>query len=302
MSGKRLLYIEGVMLLVAFIWGINPPIMKVGLVFLPPMAYNALRMLLASAISVAVLFLPGVYRPLDRADWPKLLLVSIVGFFVFQMFFTVGVQHTTAGNASLLLGLLPVSVAIINRVFRIEKISRQVLTGIGVTLCGVLFIVAGSGKEVNLGNTHLVGAAMLLMAQIGYGYYTVFSKPLIAKYSTYQISAGILVLSTILFVLVSLPELARTDWGAVPAAAWLSVLYSGAFAICIGNYLWIWGVGKLGSTRAALYNNLSPVFAIITGCVFLGETFGVLQFAGATAIFYGLYLTRQSGVLSEKQN
>lgn len=301
MDDKRLLYIEGVLLFVAFIWGVNPPIMKIGLAFVPPLAYNALRMVLAVVFACIVLKLTGVYRPIAREDWTKIGLVSVAGFFVFQLFFTVGVERTTSGNASLLLGLLPVSVAVINRIWGIEEISLPVLTGIGVTLAGVVLIVVGSGKSLSLDNNHLIGALMLLMAQTGYGYYTVFSKDLTLRYSSYQITAYVMVITTGLFVAVAIPQLSALEWGQIPVKAWLSIVYSGIFGLCVGNFLWIWGIGKLGSTKASLYNNLSPVFAILTGYLFLDEVFGWLQFAGAIVIFTGLYITRTKRIFLNKK-
>jgi len=96
----------------------------------------------------------------------------------------------------------------------------------------------------------------------------------------------------VLFALIALPELAGIDWRQITVGAWLSAAYSGIFAMCIGNFLWIWGVSLLGSAKAALYNNLSPVFSIIVGYVLLGESFGWLQLAGTAVVFWGLYLTR----------
>ena len=302
MDEKRLLYVEGVLLFVAFIWGINAPIMKVGLVYVPPLAYNALRMLLALVFAFAVLKVSGAARPVAREDWRKIALVSIAGFFVFQLFFTGGVERTTAGNASLLLGLLPVSVAVVNKLWGIENITLSVFAGIVTTLGGVLLIVIGSGRTLSLENNHLIGAFMLLLAQSGYGYYTVFSKELTARYSSYQITAYVMAVTTGLFVAVAIPQLHTLAWEEIPGKAWLSIIFSGVFALCIGNFLWIWGIGKIGSTKASLYNNLSPVFAIITGYLFLGEPFGWLQFAGAVVIFCGLYITRTKGAIFKYLN
>jgi drug/metabolite transporter (DMT)-like permease len=81
--------------------------------------------------------------------------------------------------------------------------------------------------------------------------------------------------------------------------AWLSTLYSGVFALCFANFLWIWGVGIIGSAKAALYNNLPPVFAVAAGYLLLGESFGLLQLAGAAIIFGGLYLTRTRKNITE---
>lgn len=293
MKPSSLFFIEGVLLFVSFVWGINPTIMKIGLIYLPPMPYNAVRMLVALLFSWLILFMSKTYKPFERGDVKLIVLIGAAGFFIFQLAFTFGVQNTTAGNASLVLALVPASVAIINKLFKIEDISLLMIGGIVMSLIGVSLIVVGSGKEISASGNHFFGAFMLLIAQFAYGYYSVFSKPLLSKYSTYQITACMVTVATVLFIMVAIPSLLPIKWNKVPLAAWFSVLYSGIFAICLGNFLWIWAIGKIGSTRTALYNNLSPIFAVATGYFFLAESFGWLQFFGAAIIFSGMYLTRK---------
>lgn len=278
---------------VAFLWGLNPPAMKIGLLYVEPMPYNAIRMLVALVAGWGVLRQLACWQPLRREDC-KVLLISSLGFFFFQLFFTAGVQITTAGNASLILGCLPVSVAIINHLHRLERISRVMMVGIFVSITGVVIMVAGTGKEVSLTQGHITGALLLLAAQMSYGYYTVFSRLLI--YSAYQVTAYILLISNGLFLLVSLPSVLATDWQAVPWPGWVSIFYSGLFPLCLGNCLWIWGTGILGSTKASLYNNLPPVFSVSIGYLLLGESFGWLQLIGVLIIFAGLYIVKGKGI------
>jgi drug/metabolite transporter (DMT)-like permease len=278
--------------LVALLWGLNPPVMKVGLMYMEPMPYNTIRLVAAFAAGWLVFRRMGVWRPLERNDWKPLIVCSL-GFFFFQIFFTAGVQITTAGNSSLILGCLPVSVALINHFHRLERINRTMTAGIAVSLAGVIVMVAGTGREISLAGEHVLGAALLLIAQLSYGYYTVFSRRLTGIYSTYQITACILLISAASFLVLSLPAMLATDWRSIPWPGWASILYSGLFPLCLANCLWIWGTSILGSTKASLYNNLPPVFSVITGYLFLNESFGWLQFTGAVIIFLGLYITRR---------
>jgi len=76
-----------VMFFVPFIWGINMPIMKIGVFYLSPMPYNAARLLWALAARMMISMFTGGYRPVARQDIKPILLVGVVGFFVSQMFF-----------------------------------------------------------------------------------------------------------------------------------------------------------------------------------------------------------------------
>ena len=280
------------LLLVALLWGMNPPVIKLGLQHIPPLPYNVARMVVGSVFALIALWLSGSWRKPSRADVWILLRASIFGFFVFQIFFTEGIQRTTSGNAAFMFCLLPVFVLLLNRFFGFDTINRAVVLGIACSIAGIVLIVLGAGREVSLAGHHLLGASLILLSQVGYAYYTVFSKELLDRYSTYQVTATMMVITTVLLLAVSVPEVHSVAWTALPASAWGSVVFSAIFALCLGNFLWIWGSGVIGTSRASVFNNLTPVFAVITAYFLLGETFGTTQVVGAVLVFAGVYVTR----------
>lgn len=284
-------YPEIILLIITVIWGINVPIIKIGLMSLSPVVYNACRMVVAAILSLVVLLATRSYKPMKLKDLKKIAVIGGLGIFVNQLLIIFGMSQTTAGNSSLILATLPVEVALINRLFHIETISRRMKIGIITGLLGVLFVVLGSNQELSLLGPHLVGAVLLLLGQFCYGYYTVFIKELNDRYSIYQIFAYIMVLNAGLFLITALPELRSTNWSIVSKGAVYSILFSSMFALVVGNTVWIWVVGRLGSTRAALSQYLCPVVSIGVAWAYLGETFGFFQLAGAMVIVAGLYLT-----------
>lgn len=281
------------LLTVSVLWGINPAVMKVGLVWLSPLLYNFLRVLIAACFAIAALALSGQHKPVLRQDWALLLKLSMGGFFLFQVFFTLGVQKTTAGNTSLILATLPVWVAVLSQVFKLAITTKRAWTGIGLSLLGVALIVVGSGKEISLASDHLAGAALLCLAQLGNAYYTIYAKEALERYSHYQITAILMVSNAIAFAILEGPSIGSVNWEGVGLSGWLSAAYSGFFALWLGNILWVTAVSKAGAARAAMFANLLPVFSIVAGNVLLDETFGLLQGVGALVIFAGLYLTRK---------
>ncbi|MDR2452284.1 MAG: DMT family transporter [Candidatus Accumulibacter sp.] len=289
---KNTLLAECMLLLVALLWGMNPPIIKLGLQHLSPWPYNVARMAVGSLFAVLVLMLSGSYRRPSRADLWRLLRISIFGFFLFQMLYTEGIHRTTSGNVAFMGCLLPVYVLLLNRFYGFDTINRAVLIGIACSLAGVVLIVLGTGQELSLAGEHLAGALMILGAQAGYAYYTVFSRELLGRYSTYQVTTSLMVITTILMTAVSLPEMKGVAWSELPLPAWGSIVYAGVLGMCLANFLWIWGAGVIGSARTSVFNNVTPVFAVITAYFMLGETFGLLQTIGAVCVLGGVYITR----------
>ena len=64
------------------------------------------------------------------------------------------------------------------------------------------------------------------------------------------------------------------------------------FAIALAYLIWSYGVRRIGSTRTAIYSNITPIVALLVAWLGLGETPTLGQLAGAVVIFAGIYLVR----------
>lgn len=289
----RVTYIDFLLVLVTLIWGSNPMTMKIGIKYIPPLAFNAIRLMIASIVCVMILKFSKSYVRFNREDLKELIPISIFGFFMFQISLTLGVSMTTAANASIIMATLPVNVVLINKIFKIENVTMSMLLGVMCSIIGVIILILGSGESISISMNNIIGGILVLISQLTYAYYTVFSKRLLQKYSSYQVTAFIIMLTTVIFLIISIKDIASINWATIPIEGWLSEVYSGVFVICLGNFVWIWAVRKIGSTRTSMYNNLTPIFGVILGCIFLGESFGLVQVLGAIIVFWGLYLTKQ---------
>lgn len=291
MNARSSFHVDALLMLVAAIWGINPTIMKIAMYYMPPMACNTSRILMALAATWVVFIVSGTYKKVEKVDYPH-ILISAAGFSLFQYLFTVGVNITTSGNAALTMTMLPAFVAVINRIRRTEKITLQTVAGIFVSFIGIVVIIIASGKRVDFGHDSLMGMLMLIAAQISFAVFMVYSKDAVNKYSNYQIITYVITASIIVFIIPTSGEMLSVDWSELPLSAWLSLLGSGVLGMCGGNFLWAWGIKRIGSTKTALYNNLPPLFAVVTGYYLLGEIFSLMQLSGAAVVFLGLYVTR----------
>ena len=94
--------IDGRVFLVALIWGSNFAIINVALRELPPLGFNALRLIIASAVLLSLL---GARRkPLPPRDtWLRLTRLGLIGHCVYQVCFVQGVARTSVPNSSLIM-------------------------------------------------------------------------------------------------------------------------------------------------------------------------------------------------------
>ena len=285
---------DGGLLVLALIWGVNFSVIKVALGELHPLAFNALRFPIASLVLLVLVRASGRLRLPDRADWPRIAVLGLLGNVVYQMLFIYGIDRTTAGNASLLLATTPIWTLLLTVVSGHERPSPLVWLGVVGTAAGMGLVVAG-GEGLEMGSASLAGDALMVGASILWSIYTVGAKTLIHRYGSLETTAWTLWVGTMGLVVLGGPALTRVVPGDVSPMAWAAVLYAGTFALSIAYAIWYRGVRKLGNARTAAYSNLVPVIALATAWMWLGERPGALQAMGAVVILMALSLARLGG-------
>src|SRR5262249_17851941 len=90
------------------------------------------------------------------------------------------------------------------------------------------------------------------------------------------------------------PHLVAQPWRTVSLAAWVKLIYSSIFALCVAYTIWYAAVRRIGSARTAIYSNLLPIIAMITAYVRLPEPIGGIKLMGAAAVLCGVALTRSN--------
>src|ERR1700712_2478188 len=81
----------------ALIWGINFSVVKYGTTLIDPLAYNGLRVVLAAVLLSAIVVLGRLPLP-DRRTIGALMALGVLGNGVYQYFFIVGIDRTSASD------------------------------------------------------------------------------------------------------------------------------------------------------------------------------------------------------------
>ena len=289
---KRFSLADLLLIFVTIIWGFNVAVVKAALAEFNPLTFNSLRFGISALLSWGMLGLTGARLLPQREDLPRIAFLGLLGHTLYQVLFISGTNLTTAANTALLLATIPVWVAALGAITREEASGPLTWAGIGMSILGIALVTASG--DLSLGGSTWLGDIMVVSGTFFYALYTLKSKNLLNKYSPLQFSTWTMTIGALAMILVSLGQIKVQDWSAVGVVGWGGLAFSAGLAITLGYYVWTNGIQKLGSARTAIYNNLTPVTAMITSSLFLKEEIGVMQLAGAALIITGLYITRRT--------
>jgi len=279
------------LLLMCVIWGSNFTIIKYSLEDLQPLTFNALRMSLASVVVWCAARASGNNLRVTRRHLWQLVGLGLLANTCYQSTFIIGMAHTRAGNAALIVSTTPLFTALYGWLRRHERFKARGVVGLLLALCGIALIVFTGHEELSLGET-LFGDALLLAATICWSLYTVGSRPLIHVYGSTKATSLMMLTGTPALLLICAPSVLNQDWSRVRIGAWGGLLYSALFAIALAYIIWNHGVRKLGSTKTAVFGYITPLVAMLVAWPTLGEIPTLGQMAGAVVTISGLYLVR----------
>jgi drug/metabolite transporter (DMT)-like permease len=303
--------LDALLVLMTVIWGGNYSVIKAALREIPPIAFNALRLTLASLLFLVAIgvgsrlqFLrtaihrhPQVSRMQKlqttpdtlRGDWAGIVLLALVGQFIYQLLFMAALARTSVANSSLILGCTPIFVALMTAALGHERITPLRWAAAALSAFGI-YLVVGHGAAVS--RASLGGDLMMLAAVLCWSAATVGSRPLLARHSPLVVTGYSMAIGSALYVPFAWVALRDLAWRYVSASAWLSVVFSAVFALCVAYMIWYTAVQRLGNTRTSVYSNMVPLVAMVVAWGWLGEHIGAMKIAGAGAIILGVALTK----------
>lgn len=261
-----------ILALVVTAWGLNIVIVKYLTETAPPLLVAAVRMPLAGAALLPFVYRKyGWYKP-TRKQWLLLLWIGVTSIFVHQLFLASGVMSTTATNASLILGLNPLTTALLAALFVGEKLSPRLLLGIMAGFAGVLIVVL-SGASASIGLSGW-GELIMFVSMLGYVAGGLLIKAVSATGLPTLVTTAY---STLLGGLLLNVGAVLTYGGSAYAQVhftplgWFVMLLSAWGASSLGTLGWNEGIRRLGANKTAMFINGMPFASMAGAVIFLGE-------------------------------
>lgn len=283
------------LLVACFLWAVSFVAAKIALESTPPLTLVTVRLTVASVCFVAWRIFAGKKADWDGFGWwSAIIALSLVNLlhYVVQ---TIGLQYTSAANASLYAVTAPISIVLLGRIFLGETISLPKSVGIMCALCGVLTVMGLDTVLAFQLPPHLLGDLLVLASIVIWGAFTVFGKRTTEQLGAFQMTALITVIGSLGMVPVCLGELHQRSFSLVQisAEAWLAILFLGVTCSFLATLCYFYAVEHSESQKVGVYLYTIPPMTAVIACFYLGESLGPNFFVGSFLVFCGVCLTER---------
>jgi len=252
-----------------------------------PLALAGIRVMIATPLLLLLAWKMDRVRPAIR-DYPYLALLGCLGVLLNQILFIVGLQYTTAINASILMPTIPVFAVAIAALAGIERMSAARFAGVLLAVTGALVML--NPLNFSLSENTLFGNMLICINCVSYAGFLVLQKPLLKRLPPLTVIAWSFLFGGAAVFLISLPALSAMSLRTLPWTAHLGIIYIVLLPTTMNYALNTWAIQRSTPALVATYVTLQPLVASILAVLFLHETAGGREVCGFLLIVAGLLI------------
>ncbi len=233
---------------------------------------------------VVLLPLLVTHRPgLNRREWGLLVMASFLGVPVQFLIQFYALSITTVSHAALMVGTMPVILAVGAAVFAHERMDRVGWMALAGSTCGA-GLIALSGDLHAKGGATLTGDLLVVVSLLIALFWILINKELMERHSHVVVTAyGLLIGTAMLVVWVPL-RYGMPPVTGISVKAWLALVGSGVLCTATTTLLWNWGMTQVPASQAGVLLNMEPLMGSLLGVLVLGERLGPSAWVGGGLI------------------
>ena len=248
-------------------------------------AWTAEGRLLVAGVVLAAGFAAAGVDAAWRRHWKACAAVGLVNLALPSLLYGFALAHIPAALGALLNATSPVFGALLAAAFLGERLTARVALGCAAGLAGVALVVQPAAAGASPMLLPAVGACLLACAC--YGYNGVVMRRYAAGVPARSIAVGGQLAASAMLLPLAIASPPTGPVGAIAAANLLALALLGN---ALGFVLYFRLIADVGATRALTVTYLMPLFSLLWGFLFLGESLPPSALAGGALILAGTVL------------
>ena len=255
------------LVLLTLVWGVNWPVMKLGVTHYPPLTFRMLSMWLGLPVLALGMVLLRLPFRVPRAHWRELFWLALTNMFVWHALIIVAVKALSSGRAAILGYSMPIFSAVLGALVFGSRLAPRAWAGVAAAGLGVVLLLWNEF-------THLagspVGVLLALIAALTWALGTNLLRRTTLPVPTLTLCFWMTAMTSVLLTVLSL-LFERGQWAAPSPAAWGAIGFNAVLIFGFAHAVWYTMARDLPPVASTLSVMLIPVLGVFTGAWWLGE-------------------------------
>lgn len=280
--------------LILLFWSFNYVAAKVALREFPALLLVAVRTVVAGVLILPIYFWR---QGPDKSAWSWrelriLVPLGACGVALNQLFFVVGLSHTSVAHTGIVNALGPLLVLLIAAFIGQESLSMRKSIGMALAFAGIIVLQLG---KVQGSQATLSGDFYVLLGALCFAAFTVFGKSISGRYGGLTVNTIAYVSGGLMLAPVILWNSSTFHYQTVSALGWWSLLYMAAVSSVITYLLYYHVLTQMPASQVSGLLYLQPVVATLMAIPLLAEPVSSGLLVGGSLAMAGVYVTERSG-------
>jgi drug/metabolite transporter (DMT)-like permease len=265
------------LVLITVMWGLNWPVMKVGVTGFPPLTFRAISIALGIPVLALGLVVLKVPFAIPRKHWKEMALLTLTNMLVWHVCIILAVRQLSSGRAAILGYTMPIFSALIGALLFKAKLAPRAWLGVGAAALGVVLLL---WHEFTGLAGHPLGVVLALLAASVWALGTQLLRHTRIEVPTLTISFWMVTAAGVFMALLA-AVFEREQWQMPPASVSWAILYNAILIFGYAHAAWFSLARSLPPIASTLSVMFIPVLGVFSGALWLGE---VLHWQDWTAV------------------
>ncbi len=255
------------LVILTLVWGLNWPVMKLGVTGMSPLLFRTLSMWLGLPVLALALVWMKVPFAMPRKYWPELLLLAATNMFIWHVCIILAIQSLSSGRAAILGYTMPIFSAILGALFFASVMTKRNWLGVAAAALGVALLLwhemtGLSGKPL--------GVALALIAAATWALGTQLLRRTKIDVPTLAISFWMTVLACVVMSVLTI-TFEREAWVMPSQTSWFAIIYNAVLVFGFAHATWFYLARALPPVASTLSVMFIPILGVFVGAYWLGE-------------------------------
>ncbi len=255
------------LVMLTLIWGINWPVMKLGVTGYPPLTFRALCLWLGLPVMVLIMRLRKTPFTIPRDKYREVFWLAVTNLVIWNILIILAVKNLSSGRSAILGYTMPIFSALLGAWFFGTRLRLRNWLGVAAAALGVALLL---WYEL----THLSGRPLAvlgaLVAAATWAYGTQRLRTSTVNVPTLTLAFWMLLITAITMSVLCL-LLESSQWQAPPARTWAAIAFNAVLVFGFAQTAWFTLARSLPPIASTLSVMMIPVLGVFSGALWLGE-------------------------------